>query len=671
MPDLSTHEVELNSISIDSNQIDALLEKEWLLTNQRGSYSSSSVLGCNTRRYHGLLIASMHPPIERWVTLSNVLEHLVIGGKTYELSSYEFSGSIHPQGYKHLKSFSRTDGVHFQFQIGSGQIDKSIYLSYEKDQLIINYDFSGFPQSIDFKLLPMAVMRDFHALRSSSDTMLIKNINNTAQIQSHPEGPKLHLWCPAASFDNKSDWWYGLHYRTDQRRGQDHLEDICNCGHFRVQVEGDQRITLIAEVTPANEQVDTSPINTDKFIDRLKQRRHELIRLANAQDEDEEALALAADPFIVQRNIEVDGKTKESSTILAGYHWFADWGRDTFIALPGLLLKTGRHEEAKQVLLTFASVVNLGQIPNRFDDYGGAPHYNSIDASLWFINAAYLYLKETNDEETFHKHLRPKIEEIVNGYRTGTRDHIHADSDGLISGGDADTQLTWMDAKCNGEAFTPRYGKAVEINALWYNAICILEETSKEKSEKETYRQQITQIKESFTRLFWNNDGNYLNDCIYPDGGVDKGVRPNQIFAVSLPFSCLSKYQQQGVVAIAQKELLNGHGLRSLSPKDSRYRNYYFGDQYNRDSAYHQGTTWGFLMGPFIEAFLKANDYTNKAKDEAEKIIEPLLRHLNETACIGNVSEIFDGDYPHTPKGCIAQAWSVAGLIVSKKLIGI
>ena len=386
-----------------------------------------------------------------------------------------------------------------------------------------------------------------------------------------------------------------------------------------------------------------------------------------------ETLCLTADAFIAKRQTNNHHRT----TILAGYPWFADWGRDAFISLPGLLLSTGRFDEAKSVLTTFASAADEGMIPNRFDDRSGTAHFNSVDASLWFIHAAFQYLKATGDSNTFNQELMPTIRWIIESYHKGTRFDIHADADGLITAGNDQTQLTWMDAKYDGLAFTPRYGKAVEINALWYNSLCLLaqfysscdvRDASCEESNTQ-YKQMAEKVRTSFCELFWNKSKGYLNDCILPDGSVEDSLRPNQIFAVSLGFSPLSPSQQKAVVKAVQKRLLTPYGLRTLNVKNSNYHGIYTGPQQQRDEAYHQGTIWSFLLGPFVESFLKVNGFSRKSKKKAAEFIQPLLKHLTEDGCLGSVSEIFDGDKPHKPKGCFAQAWGVAELIRAYQLI--
>ncbi len=378
-----------------------------------------------------------------------------------------------------------------------------------------------------------------------------------------------------------------------------------------------------------------------------------------------ETLCLAAEVFVTERQTDQSHRT----TILAGYPWFADWGRDAFIALPGLLLATGRFDEAKSVLTTFAAVADKGMIPNRFDDRSETAHFNSVDASLWFINAAFQYLQASGDSETFTRQLLPTIRWIVDSYHKGTRFGIRADADGLITAGDEETQLTWMDAKYDGVAFTPRFGKAVEINALWYNSLMQMKNLQLRIENLEFYESLAEKVRAGFGELFWNQDKGYLNDCVLPDGSVDDSLRPNQIFAVSLEFSPLSVQQQKSVVDAVQDQLLTPYGLRTLNPLAENYKGRYTGPPRDRDEAYHQGTVWPYLIGAFIESYLKVNEFSRESKRQAAEFILPLLQHLTEDGGLGSISEIFDGDAPQLPRGCIAQAWSVAELIRAYQLV--
>jgi predicted glycogen debranching enzyme len=367
-------------------------------------------------------------------------------------------------------------------------------------------------------------------------------------------------------------------------------------------------------------------------------------------------LARSAADFVVARKTP-DGK--DGTTILAGYPWFADWGRDTMIAMPGLLLATGRFEQARQVLVVFADYVSQGMIPNRFDDYGGQPHYNTVDASLWFIHAVHEYLRLSGDRQSGEQKLLPACRQIIDGYRQGTRFGIHMDqADGLITQGDASTQLTWMDAKHDGVTFTPRQGKAVEINALWYHALRLMGETA-----------MADRAGQSFRKAFWISPFRGLYDVAGGDR-QDTALRPNQIFAASLPNSPLDAGQQRAVVEVVRRELLTPYGLRTLAASDPRYCPRFEGPARQRDAAYHNGTVWPWLIGPFLEAYLKANEHSAAARVQARQWLSPLLAHLDEGDCINQVCEVYDGDAPQRPGGCFAQAWSVAEVLRLAVMLG-
>ena len=689
--------VQIVAKAIEDESIDSLLTKEWLLTNHRGSYASSTIVGCNTRGYHGLLIGSVAPPANRIMALANCLEMLIIDKRVFELSTFEFSDKFAPAGFSYLKQFRQDTGVHFDYELDGFKVTKSVYLLRDIDTVCVCYLFTSVMPPAEFILRPFVALRDFHTLQKSCTSLCSTWLGNALLVRHDVPGScELFLRCPGMNFENDPQWWFNFIYRQDRERGQNFTEDLWTPGFFKCRIERPTQIVLWARLTAAgtdpncggclavagtpalslsNGATDPEP-NTD--IETVKEAlaRHQNEITTSAKDKDEKfrILCLAADQFVVRRSGHGSRATRheQGTTILAGYPWFADWGRDAFISLPGLLLGTGRFEEAKSVLCTFAQAADQGMIPNCFDDHSNAVHFNSVDASFWFINAAFAYLDVTGDSQTFTQQLLPTIHWIVQSYQDGTRFGIHADNDGLITAGSPDTQLTWMDAKYEGVAFTPRYGKAVEVNALWYNSLRALAYFYAGRNSENAYHYQAMaeKVAWSFCSLFWNEAAGYLNDCILPDGTVDASLRPNQIFAVSIPFAPpLSLEQQTSIVNTVQRELLTPYGLRTLNVQHPNYKGKYIGPLKDRDRAYHQGTVWPWLIGPFVEAYLKVNQFSPVSKIKAAHFIQPLLEHLTEQACLGSISEIFDGDSPHTPRGCIAQAWSVGELIGAYQLI--
>ena len=667
------------SVTTKDKSVEELLNTEWLLTNERGGFSSSTIAACNTRRYHGLLIGALDPPANRIMSLANCMEMVILNSdkssrgkakkqKVFNLSTFEFDGEFTPEGFKYIKKFSRDIGAHFEYQLDKINLTKSVYLLHDSDTVAVVYDFTKVPEPLEFTLRPFVGLRDFHHLQKSYASFYSKlSENNLIVAHEMPSGCELYLNCPSTEFEEDPQWWFNFVYRKDKQRGQDFTEDLWAPGFFKAHIDSPTKVVLWASLRNANEPEPKVEIDIETIRKNLQKYQSDLIATAKAKNEKFKQLCLAADQFVTKRQTTDTKRT----TILAGFPWFADWGRDAFIALPGLLLSTGRFDEAKSVLTTFARVADEGMIPNRFDDRSHTAYFNSVDASLWFINAAFKYLDVTGDVDTFTQKLLPTIHWVIDSYYNGTKFDIHADTDELITAGNEKTQLTWMDAKFEDTAFTPRYGKAVEINALWYNAICLVAQfyTGQNEQAAEHYRTLSQRVKTSFCKLFWNEKTGCLNDCVLSDGSADTTLRPNQIWAVSLQFSPLSLQQQKAIVDVVQKNLLTPYGLRTLNISDSRYKGTYAGPQQQRDEAYHQGTVWSHLMGPFVEGYLKVNDFNKKSKKTAAEFIEPLMQHLTENTCLVSVSEIFDGDSPHTPRGCIAQAWSVAELLRAYKLI--
>ncbi len=647
---------------------DELADMEWLLTNSRAGFSSGTIAGCNTRRYHGLITGSLNPPAERVVGISACLETILYKAKEYSFSCFEFDRSFHPQGFHYLAAFHRDIGVHWDYELPFAKITKSIYLLPDSDTAAIVYDFTHIKNEFDFSLRPFAAVRDYHGLQNAGYHLYsLWNDQDLIIKRQDEQFGKLFVRCDAMRFEQQPQWWHRFFYRQEARRGQDCHEDLWSPGVFACRIDKPQRLVFWTAIRQNEDYADPlEKLELEIVIDALKLRQKEMLQHCGG-DPIQRTLFLASGQFVVERTI----SESPTPTVVAGYPWFVDWGRDTFISLEGLCLCTGRHAAAAGILQTFARAVSEGMIPNRFDDYDKDVHYNSIDASLWFVHAAFAYLRIAGDKMTFASRLLPAVKWIIDTYHRGTRFGIRADEDMLITGGSHETQLTWMDAKCGDTVFTPRYGKAVEINALWVNALRNLQAYYQDKNLESAgiYRDMADKAAGSFCKLFWNEQAGCLNDCILPDGTIDAGIRPNQIFAVSLPYSPLPMHQQVRVVQTVQEHLLTPFGLRTLSPKDSRYIGRYEGDGFQRDRAYHQGTVWPFLIGAFIEAYLRINDFSPQARHTAMKFLEPLTDHLFSSGCLGSISEIFDGDPPQQPKGCIAQAWSVAETLRAWTLI--
>jgi predicted glycogen debranching enzyme len=621
------------------------LSQEWLLTNGLGGFASSTVVGCNTRRYHGLLVAATLPPVGRVMAVNRVGEMLRFDGdeRLREFSVNQFAEGFHPHGEQYLRRFDLWDTARWEYDVEGVRVVKELQLLWMKNVAALRYTVEP-PRGrrVELGLQPFVSLRDFHHSRRAGDIRF--DVGKGADGRSvHVDYETLaaYLWADAGRFVEEPDWWYSHKYAIESDRGLDDTEDLFAPGRFVLEAAGaPATITLWVALDPGTYDWDAELA-----------RRRETTQPATAtvSTPTQQRLARAANDFIVYRR-SPDGN--DGTSVLAGYPWFADWGRDTFISLPGLLLATKRFAQAKQVLSVFANYVSQGMIPNRFDDYNNEPHYNTVDASLWFVHAAHAFLNASGDNETFERVLRPACVAIVEGYRDGTRFGIRMDpKDGLISQGDEHTQLTWMDAKCGGVAYTPRQGKPVEINALWYNALRLMKQDA-----------LADRVLEHYARTFWISP--FRGMCDVVDGARrDASLRPNQIFAVSLPHSALTEDQQHAVVEVVRRELLTPFGLRTLATSDSNYKGRYCGPQPTRDAAYHNGAIWPWLIGGFLDAYLKVNHRIPQALEQARTWLRPLVQHLESDACIGQISEIFEADFPHRPVGCPAQAWSVAEVL--------
>ncbi|HNF43732.1 MAG TPA: amylo-alpha-1,6-glucosidase, partial [Ferruginibacter sp.] len=513
---------------------------------------------------------------------------------------------------------------------------------------VLIYDVLKAKSTFSLELLPLYAVRGYHSLLHAND-----HINRDAvftdhilKTKSYEGSPDIYIKAPGADHQANPDWFYHFNYAIEKYRGQDFEEDLFSYGCLSVQLKkGDSLGIIISTEDPAGKEA-------HELLAKESLRRQSLL---NNQPGDKtiQQLALAADQFIVKRGDDL-------KTIIAGYHWFTDWGRDTMISLPGLCLCTGRYSDAKKILAAFAESVSEGMLPNRFQDNGEAPEYNNVDGTLWYFIAVHKYLQATNDKKFVLARILPVLKDIIQWHYNGTRYHIHVDDDELLYSGEAGVQLTWMDAKVGDWVVTPRTGKAVEIQALWYNALRIfaaLLEMNKEKAAADKMNGKAEQVKTSFLNKFWNAADGYLYDVVDGDH-KDASLRPNQLFAVSLPFTLLEGKQARSVLKIVEQKLYTPVGLRTLPADDNRYVGIYGGDQLKRDSSYHQGTAWSWLLGAYVDSIIKVKAEKSKAK----KVIQNFKYHLEE-GCIGSVAEIFDADAPHHPRGCMAQAWGVAEIL--------
>lgn len=621
---------------------------EWLETNGLGGWSSSSVTGCNTRRYHGLLVAATVPPAERMVLVSKLDETILSGNQRFELGVNDYGGVIHPKGFTYLQSFTKDLFPQWIYEVNGIRIRKTIAMIQGENTTVLIYDVLKAKSTFSLELLPLYAVRGYHSLLHAND-----HINRDAvftdhilKTKSYEGSPDIYIKAPGADHQANPDWFYHFNYAIEKYRGQDFEEDLFSYGCLSVQLKkGDSLGIIISTEDPAGKEA-------HELLAKESLRRQSLL---NNQPGDKtiQQLALAADQFIVKRGDDL-------KTIIAGYHWFTDWGRDTMISLPGLCLCTGRYSDAKKILAAFAESVSEGMLPNRFQDNGEAPEYNNVDGTLWYFIAVHKYLQATNDKKFVLARILPVLKDIIQWHYNGTRYHIHVDDDELLYSGEAGVQLTWMDAKVGDWVVTPRTGKAVEIQALWYNALRIfaaLLEMNKEKAAADKMNGKAEQVKTSFLNKFWNAADGYLYDVVDGDH-KDASLRPNQLFAVSLPFTLLEGKQAHSVLKIVEQKLYTPVGLRTLPADDNRYVGVYGGDQLKRDSSYHQGTAWSWLLGAYVDSIIKVKAEKSKAK----KVIQNFKYHLEE-GCIGSVAEIFDADAPHHPRGCMAQAWGVAEIL--------
>ena len=644
-----------------NGQLEPHLRQEWLITNGLGAFASGTVVGCNTRCYHGLLCAATLPPVGRMMMLNRIGEILLdVAHPDHpcDFSINQFKDRFFPRGDQYLRQFQLDGIVRFDYQIEGTQVTKEVQLFWMQNVAAVRYTIRpAAKKTVELRLCPFVSLRDFHSVLSADGVEM--NVRGTGHLAIiHRDQMELYLQSDAADFVEQPQWWRNHVYALESDRGLPDHEDLFSPGHFVYQTDCESQVMLWASPEPV-ESVD--------FEAQRQLRRKALgmaltgIGLERPGIAPEPPVRFNGEPSVAIRRLlhaaadfVVDRQSPDGSmgkTILAGYPWFADWGRDTMISLPGLLLCTGRFDDAKGVLSLFAHYVSEGMIPNRFDEYTNEPSYNTVDASLWFIHAVHEYLRYTGDRQTYDSLLCHACRQIIDGYQRGTRYHIKMDpADGLISQGDPTTQLTWMDAKHGTQVFTPRQGKPVEINALWHHALKLMGQDD-----------LAGRVADSFRKAFWISPFRGLADVVR-DGHRDTAIRPNQIFAASLANSPLTIDQQHAVVEVVRRELLTPVGLRSLACSDPNYHGRYAGPPAQRDAAYHNGTIWGWLIGPFLEAYLRTQKHSHQAVEQGRQWIQPLLDSM-QTLTIAQISECFEGNEPHRPVGCPAQAWSVAEVL--------
>lgn len=634
----------------DCRNLDRALSLEWLETNGRGGFASGTIAGANTRRYHALLLTARKPPSERFVLVNHLEEWLDIDGQAIPLSTNLYPGVVHPAGHEHCSQFSTDPWPTWTFDCNGITIQREILSVHGRDIVMVRWKLIGKKRSrVVLRVRPKLTGRDYHATHHENGSLSTEATIGNGMVAWQPYSDVLPVRAfHPGSYRHEPNWYRHIQFPVEQQRGLDSEEDWWSPGEFTFDLASGATKTLAL---------------TSEIIDRLdiaalarreKSRRDIILKAAPARDPLAQALWCAADGYLSERG--------RQHTVIAGYPWFTDWGRDTFISLPGLYLVTGRLDLAWQVITAFAAHVSEGMVPNRFPDAGEQPEYNTIDASLWFIHAIDRYLAASGNEVLVRETAWPAVKEILDGYRRGTRYGIRMDRDGLMMGGVPGVQLTWMDAKVGDWVVTPRHGKPVEIQGLWIRALEVGETLARRFGETDfadRCKNDRSNAIASFRNRFWYEDGGYLYDVIDGPEGDDVSVRPNQLYAISLVDDLVPRDRAQRMLRLVEEQLLTPVGLRTLSPRDPRYRGRYEGGVGERDGAYHQGTVWPFLLGPFVTTWIKVHGKSEAVRTQARAFLEGIEAHMNEV-CLGQVSEIFDGDPPHTARGCCAQAWSVA-----------
>ena len=634
----------------DCQDFERAVSLEWLETNGRGGFASGTVAGANTRRYHALLLVARKPPSERFVLVNHLEEWIEVNGQAIPLSTNCYPGAVYPEGYKSCRSFTADPWPTWTYDYAGVSIQREILCVQGRDLVIVRWRLLK-KSTVPITLLvrPMLSGRDYHSTHHENTALDSNFTEGDRRVTWHPyhDLPAVHAF-HTGMYRHEPSWFRQVQFSIDKQRGLDHAEDWWSPGALTYQLKAGEDASLVF-ATESIEALDAAAL-----INVERERRTRLQKSAPSGDPLAQQLWRATEQYLSQRGT--------GQTVIAGYPWFTDWGRDTFISLPGLCLIPGRTEVAWQVIESFAAHVSEGMVPNRFPDVGEQPEYNTIDASLWFVHAIDRYLAASRDDARVRAMAWPAVKQILDGYRRGTRYGIRMDEDGLITGGVPGAQLTWMDARVGDWVVTPRHGKPVEIQALWIRALevgVMLARRFDEAEYADRCRNDLARAIASFQNRFWYEQGGYLYDVIDGPEGNDASLRPNQLYALSLVDGLVPRDRAQQILRLVESQLLTPVGLRTLSPTDGRYRPRYEGGVVERDSAYHQGTVWPFLLGPFVSALMKAFGQSAAVRSKARSFLVGLEAHLSE-GCLGQVSEIFDAEAPYQPRGCFAQAWSVA-----------
>ncbi len=631
-----------------NNSFEDLIEREFLLTNGIGGYTSSSFCGANTRRYHGLLVTSFNPPTQRMVVVSKLEETILLETEEFELGCNQYPGKIHPAGFKFIQEIKvNANSIEWLYNVNNQIIAKHIKTIQGRNTTVVTYiNKSNRPLGIQIR--PMLVWRDFHALFQQDDYFdfyINKQSDSTLEVYAHYDAAPLYMITDTGRWRTEKYWYKNIEYAIEKERGFDFSEDVMQAGECAALLKPGEQVEII--------------LTTEKPVEALLERYQSDNISASHQNKFVNDLIQSGRQFIVHRN------STEGSTVMAGYHWFSDWGRDTMIAMRGLTISTRQQEVSKSILQSFFNYISEGMLPNRFPDYEGeALEYNTIDASLWLFVTLYDYWRTFKDDGFVQQHI-DALFTIIDKHIKGTLYSIKLDKDYLIKGGEPGVQLTWMDAKVGDYVVTPRIGKPVEINLLWYNALKITDTFCEAIKIKRPLglSKMIAGFEKSFENKFINREG-YLADVVLDGDEQDNSLRPNMIYAVSLPFSPVDEAIQKKIVDIVTEALYTPLGLRTLDKKNQAFRAIYEGDAYSRDTAYHQGTVWPFLWGEWALAYLKMNKFSKKSCALVWENGKTLRQHFYDQGCAHALSEIYDGLYPLQGKGCAQQAWSIGNLLI-------